>query len=482
MKKSTIWFIAISMGLSFIALLVMQRRYGAEVVEIRQQQFEEAVGHALYQAVHTMELRDIRQSIKADIMDKSGQQTSDDSILYHLIASPLEQDLLATATDTGRNRLQEEVLSGYEGKGDYLIEALSAILKKPQESPLEQRIDFNALDRNIRDELRNCGIKLPYHFTVSTAAGRRVYCCPDYEDPGDCPTYEQEIFKNGERGQMGIITVYFPDMSKYIFSSVKFLIPALVFTIILFAIFVFTIYTIFRQKRLSEIKNDFINNMTHEFKTPISSISLASQMLSDTSIKKSDQMINHLTGVIADETKRLRFQVDKVLQMSMFDRDKAPTFKEKEIDANQVISDVINTFRLKVEQSGGSIDWQLDAQDATLFADEMHFTNVIFNLLDNAYKYKSTERPLHISIRTADDSHHRLRIEIQDNGIGIRSEDLKKIFERFYRVSTGNRHDVKGFGLGLAYVHNVIKYHHGNIHAESTLGQGTTFIIQLPLL
>lgn len=470
------------MGLSFIALLVMQRRYGSEVVDIRQKQFEEAVGHALYQAVHTMELRDMRQTIEANITDKPGKEIHDDSILHALIASPLEKDLLATARDSERIRLQQEVLDGYKGKSNFLLEALSFIINKPQDEALEKRIDFNVLDRNLRDELRNCGIKLPYHFTVSTAAGRLVYCCPDYEDPGDSPTYQQEIFSNGERGQMGIITVYFPDMSKYIFSSVKFLIPALVFTIILFAIFVFTIYTIFRQKRLSEIKNDFINNMTHEFKTPISSISLASQMLADTSIKKSDQMISHLTTVIADETKRLRFQVDKVLQMSMFDRDKAPTFKEKEIDANKIVADVVNTFRLKVEQSGGSISCQLEAEDANVFVDEMHFTNVIFNLLDNAYKYKSPDRPLKLTVRTTDDNHHRLRIEIQDNGIGIRTEDLKKIFERFYRVSTGNRHDVKGFGLGLAYVYNVIKYHRGNIHAESTLDKGTTFIIQIPLL
>ena len=228
------------------------------------------------------------------------------------------------------------------------------------------------------------------------------------------------------------------------------------------------------------MKNDFINNMTHEFKTPISTISLAAQMLNDDSVRKSGMMMQHISTVINDETKRLRFQVEKVLQMSMFDRQKA-TLKLQEIDANATIANIVNTYKIKVEKYGGKIASVLEAEDAIVNVDEMHFTNVIFNLLDNALKYRREDVPLELGVSTRDVG-DRLEIVISDNGIGIKKEDQKKVFEKFYRVSTGNRHDVKGFGLGLAYVHKMIVELKGDIRVESELGVGSKFIITLPLL
>ena len=244
--------------------------------------------------------------------------------------------------------------------------------------------------------------------------------------------------------------------------------------------FLFTIVVIFRQKRYTEIKNDFINNMTHELKTPISSISLAAQMLNDDSVTKSPVMMKHLGGVINDESKRLRFLVEKVLQMSMFDRKKA-IFKKKELDLNELVENVANTFTLRVEHTGGHINTYLKATEPTIYVDEMHFTNVIFNLLDNAVKYKHPDRSVELSIKTWNDN-EKLYLSVKDNGIGLKKENLKKIFEKFYRVHTGNVHDVKGFGLGLAYVKKIVELHKGDIHAESEKGKGTTFIISLPII
>ena len=345
---------------------------------------------------------------------------------------------------------------------------------------MAERIDFRKLDSDLRAELRSNGINIDYHFYVTTSDGREVYRCADYQPEGEENAYRQELYPNDPLAQTGLLYIHFPEMQKYLFASVQFMIPAIIFTLILLIIFIFTIYTIFRQKRLSEIKNDFINNMTHEFKTPISTISLAAQMLRDPSVGKSEAMFNHISGVIVDETKRLRFQVEKVLQMSMFDR-KAATFKRKELDANLLVQDTVNTFRLKVEATGGTIDTHLDADDSIVFVDEMHFTNVIFNLMDNAVKYKAPDRDLQLFVSTYNES-GRMVIAIEDNGIGIKRDDLKKIFDKFYRVHTGNRHDVKGFGLGLAYVHNVVKALGGTIHAESELGKGTKFIISLPIM
>lgn len=204
-------------------------------------------------------------------------------------------------------------------------------------------------------------------------------------------------------------------------------------------------------------------------------------MLNDPAVAKSPDMVSRLTGVISDETKRLRFQVEKVLQMSMFDRQRT-NLKQQEVNVNALVESVVNTFRLKVEKAGGSIDATLDADDDVCMIDEMHFTNVVFNLLDNAYKYAREEEPLKLVINTSNPDDHHLEIRVSDNGIGIQKENLKRIFEKFYRVPTGNLHNVKGFGLGLAYVWKIVHDHGGSIKAESVFGQGTTFIITMPLI
>ena len=307
-----------------------------------------------------------------------------------------------------------------------------------------------------------------------------MWAMTDYEEKGSDEAYQQALFKNDPPTKTSVLKVHFPGRRDYLFDSVSFMIPSLIFTLVLLVTFIFTIYIVFRQKKLTEMKNDFINNMTHEFKTPISTISLAAQMLKDPAVGKSPQMFQHISGVINDETKRLRFQVEKVLQMSMFERQKA-TLKMKEIDANDLIAGVVNTFALKVERYNGKITSNLEATDPVIFADEMHITNVIFNLMDNAVKYKKPEEDLELKVRTWNES-GKLMISIQDNGIGIKKENLKKIFEKFYRVHTGNLHDVKGFGLGLAYVRKIILDHKGTIRAESDLNVGTKFIIALPLL
>ena len=348
------------------------------------------------------------------------------------------------------------------------------------DKPIEERVNFKNLDLYLKSGLVDNGIDLDYHFKVIDYDGREVYRCSDYTDEGSESSYSQPLFLNDPPARMSIVKIHFPEKKDYIFDSVSVMIPSMIFTIVLLMTFIFTIYIIFRQKKLTEMKNDFINNMTHEFKTPISTISLAAQMLNDPAVGKSPSMFQHISSVINDETKRLRFQVEKVLQMSMFDRQKA-TLKMKELDVNELITGVVNTFTLKVERYNGKIETDLKATDAFVFADEMHITNVIFNLMDNAVKYKRDDVDLLLIVKTWNEP-GRLMIAIQDNGIGIKKENIKKIFEKFYRVHTGNLHDVKGFGLGLAYVKKIITDHKGTIRAESELNVGTKFIIALPLL
>lgn len=492
MKKSTIWTIAIVIGISFITLLFLQTKYLKEVVNMRKEQFDESVTRSLFQTARNLELEETKKGLE-DQFKKNKIENADSLDLTDsdIMSKPKPHTNIPVNVSKGvfldnlnANSVQESVRDSvrkrFINQKALLNEVVYSILYKASDKPLSERLDFRQLDSDLRAELRSNGINIDYHFYVTTSDGREVYRCADYDPQGEDQVYRQELYPNDPLAQTGLLYIHFPGMQNYLFTSVRFMIPAIIFTLILLVIFIFTIYTIFRQKRLTEIKNDFINNMTHEFKTPISTISLAAQMLRDPSVTKSEAMFNHICTVIVDETKRLRFQVEKVLQMSMFDR-KAATFKRKEVDANLLVQDTVNTFRLKVEASGGTIDTHLDADDSIVFVDEMHFTNVIFNLMDNAVKYKAPDRDLRLFVATQNES-GRLVISIADNGIGIKRDDLKKIFEKFYRVHTGNRHDVKGFGLGLAYVHNVVKALGGTIHAESELGKGTKFIISLPIM
>ena len=515
MKKSTIWIIAIVMGLSFVGLLFLQLSYIEEMAKMKKEQFDESVNRSLYQASRNLEMNETLRYLEKDIKETERKAYKQDSVMVDGLDGTIKHShQFAVAADDGTvyssfelktfaikpanvpkamilrtdknsiseasKSLQEIVRNRYVYQKALLDEVVYNILYTASDKPLKDRINFKLLDQDIRAELMNNGVNIPYHFRVETADGREVYRCPDYTDEGEEYTYKQTLFRNDPSSKMGVVKIHFPNMSAYIFSSVRFMIPAMVFTIVLLITFIFTIVVIFRQKRYTEIKNDFINNMTHELKTPISSISLAAQMLSDDSVTKSPTMLNHLGGVINDESKRLRFLVERVLQMSMFDKQTA-SFKKKELDLNELLESVSTSFSLRVEHTGGKIYLEVEAVDSAIFVDEVHFQNAITNLMDNAVKYRKPDEPLDIYIKTWNDKDH-LCFSIRDTGLGIKKENVKKIFDKFYRVHTGNVHDVKGFGLGLAYVKKIITLHDGEIRCESELGKGTTFIVSLPLL
>ena len=514
MKKSTIWTIAVIMGFSFLALLFLQFSYVEEMVKMKKEQFDESVNRSLYQASRNLEMNETLRYLEKDVNETERRAFTQDSVIVDGLGAIQQTHQFAVAADDGtvyssfqvkalkmkpasvpkaiimrkdKNSLadatktmQEIVRNRYVYQKALLDEVVYNILYTASDKPLKERINFRMLDQDIRAELMNNGINIPYHFTVSTTDGREVYRCPDFEDKGIEYTYQQVLFRNDPQSKMGVVKIHFPEMNSYIFSSVRFMIPSIIFTIVLLITFIFTIVVVFRQKRYSEIKNDFINNMTHELKTPIASISLAAQMMNDESVPKTEKMTRHLGQVIADESKRLRFLVEKVLQMSMFDK-KSVVFKKKELDLNEMVEQIAQTFSLRVEHTGGKIYTEIEAVDSAIYVDEVHFQNAITNLMDNAVKYRKPDEPLDIYIRTWNDN-DRLYLSLRDTGQGIKRENLKKIFEKFYRVHTGNKHDVKGFGLGLAYVKKVVDLHQGDIKAESELGKGTKFIISLPIL
>ena len=498
MKKRTIWSIAIAMGIALAALIGTQFYYLNEVVETRRKQFDENVKRALYQAARNLELREVEANLEKELLANESmhrqqmtaekatealkQADADTSVAVKGTAypTPIRLSDSAALSSVMTEKMRQRLLH----QKDLLNEVIYESLYMPDDRPLEQRIRRTDVDNALKTELQHNGIDLRqvgYHFQVLTVDGREVVRCPDFGTAFNEAVYREPIFEHGSPAHMGFLLVRFPGANEYILSSTKFVLPSIGFSFLVLGIFVFTIYSIFRQKKLSQMKTDFINNMTHELKTPIASISLVSQMLSDESMHFSEESLRRNYKVIADETKRLRLLVEKVLQLSMFDNTQAANFKFDELDADAVVAEVASTFQLKVEAAGGKLETMLDAEDPIILADSMHFTNLINNLLENALKYSRPDVPPHLIVSTRNEG-KALKISIADNGLGIKKENLKRIFERFYRVHTGNVHNVRGVGIGLAYVAGVVKAHNGTIVAESEYGKGTTFTISIPLL
>ena len=274
-------------------------------------------------------------------------------------------------------------------------------------------------------------------------------------------------------------TVFFPNVQNKLPQNTVFLSPWIYISTIVFLVLIFfgfSLATIIKQKRLSEVITDFINNMTHELKTPIATISLSSEMIMRLETDDDLEKAKKYAGIIFKENKRLETQVERVLNISTLDTENT-TLNKKSLDFHELLDEVKDTFDFNQLANGGKILIENNASVFTIQADPIHITNVVYNLLDNAVKYCTT-KPF-ISITTKNERNY-LVIEIKDNGIGIRKEDLKMIFDKFYRVSTGNIHDIKGFGLGLFYVKLIINEHNGSIDVKSKLGEGSTFTIKLP--
>jgi signal transduction histidine kinase len=344
------------------------------------------------------------------------------------------------------------------------------------ELPINERIPQEVLDTIVKNELCKFGINAKLEYKVTSENDSIVYSSIGYKKGLPNPIKVQ-LFPNDFFSKKYFLSIYFPNQMSYVIGSLgSMTITTFMLTLIIIFSFSFTLVIIFKQKRLSEIKNDFVSNMTHELKTPISTISLAAQMLGDPSIPDENKRVEHLGGVIAEESRRLGLQVEKVLQMAIFEKTKLK-LKLKEVDLHHVIEKVSRSFELQIQNVNGELLKDLDAQKSAIIADEVHITNVVNNLLDNALKYSNGNPQIKISTQN---KNRGIVFTVTDNGIGINRENQKRIFDQFYRVPTGNLHNVKGFGLGLCYVKKIIDEHDGQIWVESTLGQGSKFSCFFP--
>jgi two-component system phosphate regulon sensor histidine kinase PhoR len=278
-----------------------------------------------------------------------------------------------------------------------------------------------------------------------------------------------------------ILIVLVPQISNIVFKDMRpRIVAAIIFTLIIITAFYLTVRTMLRQKKLSEIKNDFINNMTHEFKTPIATISLAVDALKNEKVQRDADKLTYFSGIIKEENQRMNRQVETILKSALMDRQEVQ-LNLKPLHVHQIIGDVVDNFILRLQEKQGELETDLSAANDLIEGDEVHISNLVNNLLDNAVKYSKDNVPPRICIATSSNQ-KKFTLRLEDNGIGMTRETVKRIFEKFYRAHTGNIHNVKGFGLGLSYVKTVVEAHEGVIKAESTLGKGSVFTIELPLM
>ncbi len=274
------------------------------------------------------------------------------------------------------------------------------------------------------------------------------------------------------------LIVIVPDFKKQVWGSLRWIITGgAIFMLVIFAAFFVTLRTLFNQKKLSEIKSDFINNMTHEFKTPIATISLAVDAIKNEKVQNDREKLAYFTGIIKEENKRMNKHVETILQAALLEKQELQ-LQLKDLHIHDTIHHILDNYVLQLEDKNGKVELLLNAKNDVIQADEVHFTNLISNLIDNAIKYSNDNVLLKI---TTHSTNKFFVMSVQDNGIGMSKESVKRVFEKFYRAHTGNVHNVKGFGLGMSYVKTVIDAHKGKVKVDSTIGKGTTFTVEVPI-
>jgi two-component system phosphate regulon sensor histidine kinase PhoR len=341
-----------------------------------------------------------------------------------------------------------------------------------------QKLTDEEIHQIIGKDLKANNIKLPYGYCIDDIFQAPLFISPGFKQPDKNKAFKKDLY-NQDYSQPEKLYLSINEDKNIIVGEMWWMIVAsIVFTSIIIMAFAVTVRTLFTQKKISEIKSDFINNMTHELKTPLATISLAIDALTNEKVIHDTDKIKIYSSMIKEENKRMNKQVEKILQAARLEKEEIKLNLQK-LDAHEVIHKVADNLALQVQEKNGKLELKLNAPNPILEVDEVHFSNIIFNLLDNAMKY--SDKAPHIIVETMPANNGMLSIKVKDSGIGMDKETQLRIFERFYRAHTGNLHNVKGFGLGLSYVKAIVDAHNGKIKVESTPGKGSTFTISLPV-
>jgi len=528
MVRQNLTIITIIVSIALIALVGVQLFWIKNAVQLKKDEFRRDVHEAMDNVVDKLEKLNSAARIKKKIKlykhgiaerIKSGQATDKDKIKIKILEEfSIDSNGVITSSikerqydgDSINNMIDfpvqfADTASDYEKLKSELVDKRAEIFNDLFDELIsiniykdyKPSIDTLAIDSLLRSELHQKGVYAEYASrihpaqkednlksgNISNTTANKSPASNRYRRHGFVNLDpEKHIFRiNLSPNNVFVaplyLTIQFPDEQNYLLRTMwlTLSISAIIILSLVIAFF-YTINTIRRQKKYTDIKNDFISNMTHEFKTPISTIALAGEMLSDTTVVKTPEKLARFTNMIRDENKRLGVLVESILQTAVLDKGDFK-LQRTEFDLHEVVQSAIEKIHLQVDQKNGKLNSNLSAKESTILADKVHITNIVFNLLDNALKY-SKEIP-DITVSTENISEGIL-LSVQDNGIGISKENVKKIFDQFYRVSTGNVHDIKGFGLGLSYVRAIVVKHGGQISVESELNKGSTFKIYIP--
>lgn len=346
--------------------------------------------------------------------------------------------------------------------------------------PLTERINKNLVRKLLEDELESRDIHSPFNIEIRDRL-RLIYSTTNVESLNNSEKltrYTTSLFKGDIGEPTGRLSIYFPDKKGVIVDNMSYLIlPTLALFALLIGCFAYTLSIIFKQKKISEMKTDFINNMTHEFKTPVATIMIASESLRDPEISSNENRVNRLANIIYDENVRLGNHIERVLNIARLEKENLK-IERTDVHINPLTEIVLDSMHLQIDKVNGKFHIELNALDDVVIGDELHLSNVLFNLVDNAIKYSPNSPD--ITIKTFN-SKNNIVVTVTDKGMGMTKEQQEKIFDQFYRIPTGNIHNVKGFGLGLSYVNDIIKRLDGKIQVKSEKDKGTTFEVTLPL-
>lgn len=406
----------------------------------------------------------------------------------------IEQNVRQSTTVVGNDlALHKGSYAAGGNRKNFLSETFSLDNFKP--STIGQDLSVEDIQKKLEKEFESRGLKgirFEFGIAVYDPAGREDVF--EKMSPNFLAVYEDtvnslhaNVILSALSGTAGenlsvneVLFVSVPNIKSIVFKSLRWRIAtSLFFTLIILAAFFLTVRTMLRQKKLGEIKNDFINNMTHEFKTPIATISLAVDAMRNEKVIQDREKLGYFSSIIKEENQRMNRQVETILKASQLEKQEVD-LNLKPVHVHEVIHDVVDNFVLQLDEKKGKVELQLNATNDLIDADEVHLSNLVNNLVDNAVKYAKENTPPVIKLTTQSNGKN-FTMKIEDNGIGMNRDTVKRVFERFYRAHTGNVHNVKGFGLGLSYVKTLVEAHDGDIKAESTLGKGSTFTVDLPL-
>ncbi len=537
MNKSGIRYIIILMSISLVGLILIQFYWISNDLKLQERQFNENVNSSLRSAVKTLEKRIAANMLVTQLLDSTKNKQAEilnDNEEFKIVQNEkrtnIHQDSLTTRSSQYQKKILVKEYKNQRYKKEIKIEESEKQIffrnkdfkypverthNKLSELPVKNRLlksffdsietalnkaeiirglvmDFSlgnknsldlinpsALDSILRKALQNNGIIIDFAFGVLNPKSDSIIFCSDTslinqlkESPYKTALFSNDFFQNTDH-----LTLFFPTKNNFLFKQMAFVLSLSVGLILLIILsFSYTLSNVLKQKKISEMKTDFINNMTHEFKTPVSTILLASEALKDPAIINDSSRLHRLAHIIFEENNRIGLQVERVLKIAAMEKE---DFKLQlnEVNLHQLIKKVVESIYIQVENKQGHIVCKLNGSNESLQLDELHFSNVLYNLLDNAIKYSVDKPSITISTEDADNC---VLLVVEDAGMGMSREQQKSIFEKFYRVPTGNLHNVKGFGLGLSYVKKIIDMLNGSIKVKSEIGKGSRFEILLP--